>query len=742
MKLICRTIKRSIASLTTKEATPSFRPLLALSLAVMLIAGPVAPAFGQRPDAGQTSNVVAPPPAQNTAPAASSPGPRFSLGLSKYDFTHGPRAFPNFIRPYFPISVERPDLTNSPGLEQLIHDGKLELTLQDAIELALENNLDIIVARYNPWLAETDVLRSLAGGGIRGSGSSISTVNSTGSTTQGAFTSTTGSGSSNTNQTFNSGAGSSFALGASPQQLSFDPVITSMIGYDYRTSPVNNPFLSGTGNANVFGLVSHTATYNLGVAQGFWTGTSAQVAFDNSRSSSNSPQNLFNPAVQSSLFLAVSQQLLNGFGILPNTRNIRIAKNNKKIADLQFELQAITTVTSTITAYWELVYARENVKVQQQAVSVSEKLYNDNKKQLEIGTMAPLDVTRAQSELASGRQNLILAQTSQLQQEQILKATISKNPLGPRFVNVEVIPTDRPTQAQIVEALSFEEAVQEAFQKRPDIRQQEINQDTQDINVRVTRNGLLPVATVTGTYGTVGLNGNRDIRGTPVFTAGSPVVNGSGVPIVITQNGAQVPIFMPIVTVPSTGTQPNGLGGSLSQVFHNQFPVYSAQLNVQIPIRNRQAQADNQAAILQQRQAEARFQQVRNSALLDVRNTYIALQQNRARVDAAVKARELQQQTSEAKQKNNSLRAATVYLVIQTQRDFVTAQGTELRALVDLVQAKANYERAVGRTLDTNRVSIAEGTSIERETLIPGTLHGKVIGTETLISPGEKTGER
>ncbi|GAC1702861.1 MAG: hypothetical protein NVS9B4_09270 [Candidatus Acidiferrum sp.] len=630
------------------------RAIMAVGLSGILALAPFSPAFAQNQQPVQGGQEQAAPVSTPTAstPASSAPTPKISLGLSKHDFTRGPRWFPNLISPYFPIAIEKPDLSNSPRLEQLIQDGKLRLTLDDAVELALENNMDIAVARYNPWLAQTDILRALGGGGIRGAGSSISTINSSGSSTQGLSTSTTGSGSSNTSQTFSSGAGSGTALGSSPL-LSFDPVISGAVGYDFSRIPVNNPFLAGTGTTSVPGLASHTATYNFGVTQGFWTGTSAQVFFDNQRGSSTSPSNLFNPFVQSRLIASVSQPLLNGFGILPNTRNIRIAKNNKKIADLQFELQAITTITSTINAYWELVYAIESVKVQQESVTVSEKLYNDNKKQVEIGTMAPLEVTRAESELATGSQSLLQAQTTKLQQEQILKNNISRNLLDPRLLNVEIIPVDSPTQPQDIDPPTFEQAIQEALQKRPDLRQQEFSLNNADINVRATRNSLLPTLTLNGSYGSVGLSGNQTIAGTPLVTAGQPIVDVNGAPVVVTgASGTPIPIFMPFTTRTSAGITPNGFTTSASDVFHNRFPDYSASLNLQIPLRNRQAQADNQSAILQERQTEARQQQIKNSALLDVRNTFIALQQNRAGVTAAAKARELAQQTADAEQKN------------------------------------------------------------------------------------------
>jgi outer membrane protein TolC len=559
--------------------------------------------------------------------------------------------------------------------------------------------MDIVVQRYNPWFADTGILKASAGG--------------FGGTTPGAVF-----------------GGSS----ANNPLLNYDPVITTTLSIDDRNIPVNNPLTSGTGTglSGLARLTLHTSTFNTQLAQGFQTGTTFFTAFDNTRNSSTSAANLFNPSVTSTIVAGFQQQLLNGFGRSVNTRNIRIAKNNRKIADWAFAQQAITTVTNTINSYWELVFARDNVKVQQQAVTVAEKLYNDNKKQLEIGTMAPLDVTRAESELATDRQNLIVAQTVLLQDQQALKNAISKNPLAPNFVNVEIITTDSPSRPEAIEAPTFEEAVKEAFAKRPELQEEALNLLNGDIDLKATRNALLPTATLTAQYSSVGLAGNQAKFNTKTI-AGAPVVDANGFPV--------PGDFLPATQFTPNGIVPAGFGDALSSAFHNNFPDYQVSLNVQIPIRNRSAQADNQRAILTQRYLEAQLQQMKNAALLDVRNTYIALTQDRAQVDAASKARELQQQTFDAEQKKYSLGASTVYLVIQTQRDLINAQGTELRALANLAEAKANYERAIGRTLEVNQVTIADAKSgeAERDTLIPGTLHGQVVGTEKLsFNAGQK----
>jgi len=664
------------------------RPLLAAVLAMTLAGGPASPAFAQEPQQPPPA-----PPAKTTA----APIP-VSLGSAKHNFTRAPRPFPNLIAPYRAIKIEETSVANSPRIEQLIHEGKLEISLQDAVELALENSVDIAVQRYYPWIADVGILKASAGSSGYGTpGAAIAA--SSASLNPFAFTIT-----------------------------SYDPLLTSSVFFDDRKTPINNPFISGTGTSATAGsIVSHTATYNTQYSQYFPTGTSMSVTYDNTRSSNSAAANFFNPAVQSSVFVSFSQNLLSGFGLTVNRRNILIAKNNRKIADLAFAQQAITTTTNTITAYWELVYARANVKVQEQAVAVSGKLYNDNKKQLEIGTMAPLDVTRAEAQLATDRQNLIVAQTVQLQDEQILKNAITRNPLDPRLVNVEIIPTDKPSPPEQIEAPSFEDALREAYAKRPDLLEQEYNLKNAGIDVKATHNALLPTATLSAQYGTVGLAGDSKQVLTSQTILGTQLINSAGTPI---------DAFIPVTVPTSTKTNSAGFSDAMSSAFHSSNPDYAVGVSITIPIRNRSLQADNQRSMLVQRQLETQMQQLKNAALLDVRNTYIALEQDRARVEAASKARELQQQTFEAEQKKYQLGASTVYQVILTQRDFVTAQGTELRALADLVEARANYERAVGRTLEVNRVTIADAKTgeVERETLIPGTLHGQVVGTEKLFS--------
>lgn len=707
-KMLRGTRKRSILGAKVKRAASRWaRSVVAMVLASFLAGGPLSPVFAQSPAQNPPSN---PAPAAQPAPDASSIAPVASLGLSKHDFTRSPSAFPNILKPYESIHVERPVLTNSPRLDQLIHDGKLEISLQDAVELALENSLDIAVQRYYPWMADAGVLNANSGSsGFGTPGASIS--------------------------------GSSAPINPFVFYVpTFDPIITNTTEVEDVSTPINNPFSTGAGTTNTSAILSHYFIFNNQYSQTFETGTNFTASWNNTRSSSTAAANFLNPYVQSTLSVSITQPLLNGYGLGVGTRNIRIAKNNRKIADWAFAQQAITTVTNTITAYWELVYARENVRVNQQAVDVAQKLYEDNKKQLAIGSIAPLDVTRSESEVATDTGILVVAQTTQLTDEQTLKNYISKDPLAPNIINVEIIPTDEPKQPAMIETATFEDSIKEAFAKRPDLQEQVYNVKNAEIDVKATRNALLPSLAATGYYASQGLAGNSSILGTPTLvSSGVPIVDAAGAPVLV--NGA--PIFESATTAAVTGTTQQGFTTAQSQIFHNQFPIYAGELTLTLPLRNRSAQAYHARAILEQRLLETQMQQLRNAALLDVRNSYILLTQDRAQVASAVKARELQQETFDAEQKKYQLGASTTYLVIQTQRDLIAAQGTEIRALANLEEAKANYERAVGRTLDVNHVTIANAESgeVDHDTLIPGTLHGKVVGVEDLfkdLPDGEK----
>ena len=628
------------------------------------------------------------PAAQTGAPAGVDPVRDLRTGAGP-DYSREKFFLPNIFDPYIPAHVDQPMLTNSTRIDQLIQDGKLMLSLDDAISLALENNLNINVERFVPWIQETQLLKAKAGG-----------IPQFGNTQQ-------------------------VVLGTSPS-VSFDPIISAGFGWTHANIPVNNPFTAGTGTTAIPVVNANNAYVNLGYTQGFHTGTNLSVTVDTARNTSNEPDLFFNPAITPVLTATLSQPLLNGFGILPNTRYIIEAKNNIKVANSQFAQQVIATVTQTSNDYWELVFDRENVNVEEAAVGVSQKLYSDNKKQLEIGTMAPLDVLTAESQLATDQQNLIVAQTNKLQQETVLLNDIAKNLLAQDVAGIEIVPTTAIATPDLVENIALQDAVQEAWKKRPELFQADLNLKNAGIEVKATQNGLLPVLDAFVQYTSQGLNGNQltttQVGNTFIADPASPLVNASGQQLSV--NGVPAFLGTPITT---TTVGRGGLSDALKNVFQNEFPTYSIGLNLTLPIRNRSAQSDSARAQLDQRMQQVQYRQTENTIVINVRNALIALQQDRAQVAAADKARTLAQQTLDAEQKKYQLGSSTSYNVVLRSRDLTAAQGTALRAQANLAEALVNFNQAMGRTLEVAHITVAEALrgSVGREPLIPGILDPK-----------------
>ena len=646
---------------------------------------------------GQTAPNAQPAsqPGAQTGTAASEPARDLKATMGP-DYSYGRAAFPNIFAPYAPQNIPEPMLTNSTRLDQLIQDGKLMLSLDDAISLALENNLSISVERFVPWISETQLLKAQAGG-----------IPQSASTQQGV-------------------------LGSSPS-VSFDPIFTAGYNWYHSNVPVNNPFISGTGTGtNILVVNQNSSAVNFGYSQGFHTGTDLSVTLNTPRTATNEPDVFFNPSFAPVLTATLSQPLLNGFGILPNTRYIIEAKNQIKVANSLFAQQVITVVTQTSNDYWELVYDRQNVKVEEAAVGVSQKLWEDNKKQLEIGTMAPLDVLTAESQLATDQQNLIVAQTTKLQQETVLLNDIAKNLLAQDVAGIEIVPTTPIATPDIVENIPLQDAVQEAWRKRPELYQADLNLKNSQIEVKATRNALLPSLNAYVQYVSQGLNGTgfntTGINGTFVADPEAPLVDANGVPILI--NGNEAFTGAPAST---TAVSHGGVNDALSQLFRNQYPTYAAGITLTMPLRNRSAQADSARAQFDERQQRVQYRQTENTIVINVRNAIIALAQDRSQVAAAEKARNLAQQTLDAEQKKYQLGSSTSYQVVLRSRDLTAAQGTALRAQANLAEALVNFNQAMGRTLEVQHITVADAMRGEmmRDPLIPGTpVPGSVVGAK------------
>jgi outer membrane protein len=642
------------------------RSIAAACLTVLITISPVAPVLGQNQASPAPQSPTQNPPSQQAPPASQSQTPGkgqtqpqspvpFNIAAGP-DFTRPKKPYFNVLAPYTPIQVDQPQFVNSPKLNDLIHDGKLQLSLRDAIQLALESNLDISVNRYWSWMAETDILRANGGGTQRGV--QVSSVP----------------------QAF-----------ANIPTITFDPVVTGTLSLDSRRLPVNNPLTSGTGTASTSAafLGTHSEIANLGYAQGFGTGTNLGLSLATTRSSSTSAAVFFNPAVQTTASISLTQQLLNGFSRLANERYIRMAILTKKSVDYAFAQTLITDITAVEDDYWELVFGRGNVDVQQRAVDLAQRLYEDNQRQVQVGTLAPIEIVRAEAQLATAQQALISARTAQLQQQTVLMSVITKNPTAPELRNVEIVPTETVQNPPQIETMTLTDAVNEALAKRPDVQEARVAIDGDNLNIKATRNALLPILSLSAVATGVGLNGM------------------------------------------SKTLAPGGFTDAAGNALTGNSPEYFAQLALTLPIRNRVAQADSARSQLAERQDQARLQQAINNVAVDVQNAQITLEQDRAALVAAQKTRELQEQTLDADQRRLQVGASTIFIVVTDQQLLAVAAAAEVRAGVNLVEALVNFQRAMGRTLEANNITIADAKSgtVPRDTLIPGTnLTGELVG--------------
>ncbi len=579
-----------------------------------------------------------------------------------------------FAYPYTARWVPMPNLTNSPRLDALIRAGDLYLSLQDAIALALENNLDIEVQRYGPSLADAALMTAQAGGFARGVSTSVTAGPSSASVSSSGTTP-----GSNQNAASQASAGTASAVGGSviqqsgPSIPSLDPAFTGSAVWGHATTPESSAFVTGTNS-----LITTSATSTMGVQQSFLTGSTLFLGLNNNHSTSNNPRNDFNPSTTASLSLSFTQHLLQGFGPSLNSRQIHIARNNREVADLTFKLQVETTVAAVMELYWDLVAFNENVRVARESLAAAQRLYSDNKRQVEVGTLAQIEVVRAEAQIASAEQALVVSQTQVLQQETILKTALSKTGIAsPQVASAHIVPTDALRVPDVEAITPIQELTQTALAARPELAQSRIQLQNQLLTIRGSKNSLLPTLDAVVNLSNGALAGETNLLPAPPGTVHS-----------------NNPFFI------------GGYGAVLTQLFSRNFPNYSAGFNLTIPIRNRAAQAQVINDELTLRQQQVGLQRLENQVRVDVQNALIGVTQARAAYQTASKARILQAQTLDAEQKKLELGASTVYNVIADQQALEAAQFAEVQAMAAYSKAKVEMDRATGQILERNDVSI------------------------------------
>jgi outer membrane protein TolC len=622
------------------------------------------------------------------------PAPNATLPLymrpSGRDFRDTPSHFPNPIAPYLGTSIDTPSVFNSPRLNDLLKNGKIYLSLSDAVMLTLENNFDIAIARYNLNIADTDIVRSRAGASLLG----VPTGLVTGTLGGSSSTLASGGGPGGTSAgASGAGAGASglvlTANGQGPTPTVSDPALSGTVQFERATTPEPNQFITGAPT-----LIQNTNAYNFQYQQGYRTGTTLTVGFQNSRVTTNSFRSGYSPELQSNFKAQINQHLLNGFGIGVNTRFMAQAINSRHITDSSFRQQLLFTINQVENIYWALVSAYENVQSAQRALDQSTQVASDNRKQLQIGTLAPLDVLNADNQVAQDKQTLITAQTNLEYQQLVMKQAIAKNLNDPALSQAPVIPTDRVSLIEMPEeTAAVEDLVKEANQNRPEIEIAVLNLKNDQITLKGVKNGLRPTVDLYGFYGSTALGG-----------AANPACSK-------TENGPEGCTITP---------------GNYSDVFTGMFngntPDRGVGINIQIPLRNRPAQALESRSLLEFRQDQLKLQQLYTIIRIQVINAQYALTNDRAAVQAATATREYNTQSLDAEKKKFKYGASTTALVLQQERSLAAAENTVTSAMATYAKDRASLEQILANTLTKYNISIGDGVSgtVTQQVAIPG----------------------
>ena len=617
-------------------------------------------------------------------PQAPQPKPTEPLFLrdTPIDYSKPKSHFWNPIAPYTSTQVPQVRLGNTPQLDQLLRDGKIYLSLNDAVTLALENNYDIEIARINLDIADTDLLRAKAGGTLRGVNTGVvqNTIGGTTSTVAGSG----GPGGTST------GAGGGAAgvqgivtstNGGGPLPVNRDPVFTGQLQYEDANTQQTNTLITGTDT-----LKQNTGSYNFGYQQGFVTGTLFNFTFNNSRTTTNSVRSTYSPQLNSTFQARVTQHLLQGFGPWLNTRFILQAKNDRRITDSAFRQQLLSTVTQVENIYWGLVSAYEDEQAKERALAQSTQLTADNRRQLEIGTLAPLDVVNSDAAVAADKQALVASKTNLEYQQLIMKQAIARNLNDPQLSNAPVIPTDRVSLDRLPEEdTPIEDLVRQAYASNPQIEQAVLQMKNNEITIKAFKNGLLPTVDAYAFYGGSALGGVQNPLLACDFTTNAPC---------------------PPNTFPT-----RGINDVLANTYNGRYPDSGVGVNINIPLRNRIAQADQARSQMEYRQSQMRLQQLYTQTRINVINEQYAMTNDRAQVQAAQAARDYAVQSLDAEQKKYRLGASTTALVLQQQRNLATADNNLISATAVYAKDRVALGQLLSNLLDKYNINIVQAAS-------------------------------
>ncbi len=629
-------------------------------------------------------------------------------------------------RPYLAEYTPPIRLSNSPRLRDLVRAGRLYLTAQDAIALALENNIDVESSRYNPLILASQLRRLEAGGALAGVPSAQSQSGSVQSG-QGVAGSQAAAGVSNTGNTQSGGTTNATVTQIGPVTPVLDPVFQDVQTYTHLSQPQPN-----SRQSQVLNLIQNTRNYTTSIQQGLISGGQVSLTYNDSYLNENAPTDLLNPSSGVRTLLVAQHNFLQGFGVALNSRNITVAKANLQLSDITFKAEVITIVANVLNLYYGLVADYQDLRAKQTALDVAQQFYQNNQRQVQLGAMAPLDITTAEAQVASSQQDLVVSQTTLAQQQIQLKNVLSRTGLAdPLLTDVEIIPLDRievPAQDNLPPT---KELIATALANRTDIATQKVNFANTQISNLGTANAVLPSLRGYVSATSQGLSGapqyvpvQRNLSSTTTTPASGQGTGSSGP---IPSGFAPCPSAPTVLCLVPDRYFVGNIGTALGQMVRRDFPSQRALVFFNASIRNRSAQADNNISQLSSRQTELENLRSTNQIAVDVSNQVIGLQQARVRYQAAVKNRVLSQQLLDAEQKKFSLGVSTTYNVVQQQRDLTIAQSSEVASLVAYSNARVSLDQTLGTTLDQNRISVKEALNgrLSRQSVLPVNLPDK-----------------
>ena len=614
---------------------------------------PDAPAPATAPTARQATIAQQAQQAQQVKPAAQQAPSRIELPHSRNPFA-----------PYMPSTVPPIDLTNSPRLQNLERDGKLYVSLRDAISLALENNLDIAYFRYNLPIAQADLLRTKAGSPANGVSTSVSQG------TQGGFSSSGGGGGGGGVIAGGAGGLVQSTLGGGAPIPTFDPQL-SVQGFVDHTKLVQV-------NKSQFGvpvLEQNLIEIESSYSQAFSLGTNFTVTDFGFRQTTNSIFNTLSPQLTTNFNFTISQPLLQGFGFATNQRYMHIAKQDIQLTDLGFRLQVIATISQVENIYWDLVSAYQDAQIKERSLAYANETLSDDQKQLQLQNVPAMQVMKDQSAVATAEGDLTVAKATLKLNELLIKNALTKTIEDPALAEMPVIPLDLRGSPDPKETEPIDQLITEAEKNRPDVAQDQIAMQIAQTSLKSIRNELLPRLSVYGEYIGEGIGGQPN-------------------PVCASQQ------------IDCSTTLPTDFAGAFKDTFNYSSPEYQVGFSLIVTLRNRQAKADQFRATLEYRQRELSYEQQKKSILFDVRNSQYSLQQAQARVTAAEKARDLAQKTFDISKQEQKLGAMSAYDTLASEQALAVAESALVVAQTAFEKAKVAIDQSTGFTLERTDISI------------------------------------